>query len=71
MQESLKEENSLCKDTFLYEHFNLPDHSGFLNDVSVTLINKTDPTDATKLEDYWIHTLKTKAPLGLHVEDGL
>ena len=34
-------------------------------------INKTDPTDPTKREDYWIHTLKTKAPLGLNVEDGL
>ena len=54
----------------LYEHFNLPDHSGFLNDVSVTLIDKTDPTDPTKREDYWIHILKTKAPLELNVEDG-
>ena len=27
----------------LYEHFNLPGHSGLLNDVSVTLIDKTDP----------------------------
>ena len=49
----------------------IPDHSGFLNDISVTLIDKTDPTDPTKREDYWIHTLKTKAPLGLNVEDGL
>ena len=53
----------------LYEHFNLPGLSGFLNDVSVTL--KTDPKDPTKRENYWIHTLKTKAPLGLNVEDGL
>ena len=55
----------------LYEHFNLPGHSGFLNDVSVTLIDKTDPKDPTKQEDYWINTFKTKAPLGLNVEDGL
>ena len=53
----------------LYEHFNLPGLSGFLNDVSVTL--KTDPKDPTKRENYWIHNLKTKAPLGLNVEDGL
>ena len=53
----------------LYEHFNLPGLSGFLNDVSVTL--KTDPKDPTKRENDWIHTLKTKAPLGLNVEDGL
>ena len=55
----------------LYEHFNLRGHSGFLNDVSVTLIDKTDPKDPTKREDYWIHTLKIKAPLGLNVEDSL
>ena len=52
----------------MYEHFNLP---GFSNDVSVTLIDKTDPKDPTKGEDYCIDTLKTKAPLGLNVEDGL
>ena len=52
----------------MYEHFNLPGHSGFLNNVSVTLIDKTDPKDPTKREDFWI---QTKAPLGLNVEDGL
>ena len=35
-------------------------HSKFLNDVSVTLIDKTDPRDPTKREDYWILILKTK-----------
>ena len=57
-----------CVQRHLYEHFNLP---GFLNNVSVTLVNKTDPKDPTKREDYCIHTLKTKAPLELNVEDGL
>ena len=55
----------------LYEHFNLPGHSGFLNDVSVTLIDKTDPKDPTEGEDFWIQTLKTKTPLVLNVEDAL
>ena len=32
----------------LYEHFNLPGHSGFLNDVSVILIDKTDSEDPAK-----------------------
>ena len=48
----------------LYEHFTLPGHSGFLHDVSVTLIDKIDPSCPTKLKDYWIDTLKTKAPIG-------
>ena len=49
----------------LYEHFNLPGQSGFLNDISVTLIDKVDPKDPTKQEDYWIHILKSKAWLEL------
>ena len=36
----------------LCEHFNLSGHSVFLNDLSVTLIDETDPKDPTKLEDY-------------------
>ena len=41
-----------CMQRHLYEHFNVPGHSGFLNDVSVTLIDKTDPKGPTKREDY-------------------
>ena len=59
-----------CMQRHLFEHFNLPGHSGFLEDVIITLIDKTDPTCPTKREDYWIHTLNTKAPMGLNVEDG-
>ena len=51
----------------LYEHFTLPGHSGFLH-MSVTLIDKTDPSCSTKREDYWIDTLKTKAPMGLNFD---
>ena len=48
----------------LYEHFTLPGRSGFLYDVSITPIDKTDPSWPTKREDNWIGTLKTKAPMG-------
>ena len=51
----------------LYEHFHLPGHSGFLNDISLTLIDKADPTDPTKWELSWLHILKRKAPLWLNV----
>ena len=54
----------------LYEHFQLPGHTGFLQDTYVTLTNKTDPRAPTKHEDYSIHSLKTKAPMGLNVEGG-
>ena len=65
------ERGEQCMQRHLYEHFNLAGHSGFLNDVSVTLIDKTVFEDPTKREDFWIQTFKTKAPLGLNVEDGL
>ena len=55
----------------LHEYFDLPGHTSFLDDVTVTLIGKTDPRKPTEREDYWIHTLKTKAPMGLNMEDGL
>ena len=34
----------------LYEHFNLPGLSEFLNDVTVTLIDKTD------LKNFWLYS---------------
>ena len=49
----------------IYEHFQLPGHAGFLQDTYVTLIDKTDSRAPTKREDYWIHTLKTKAACDL------
>ena len=60
-----------CMQRHLYERFNLPGHSRFLNDVLVTLIDKTDPKDPTKREDFWIQTPEIKAPPGINVEDGL
>ena len=41
---------------YLYEHFRLSGHSVFLCDVSITMIEKTDPSCPTKREDYWIDT---------------
>ena len=40
----------------------LPGHIDFLQDTYVTLIDKIDPRTST--EDYWIHALKTKTPVG-------
>ena len=65
------ERGQYCMQKHLYEHFDLPGHTSFSEDVKVTLIDKTDPRNPTKREDYWIYTLKTKAPMGLHMEDGL
>ena len=60
-----------CMQEHLYRHFSSPGHRGFLNDVSVTLIEKTDRSNPKKREDYWMKTLKTIAPYGLNVEDSV
>ena len=33
---------------YLYSHFESDGHNGFIEDVSVTLTDKTDGTDSTK-----------------------
>ena len=54
-----------CTQRYLYEHFQLPGHTGFSQDTFVTPSDNTDPRAPTKREDYWIHTLKTKPPMDL------
>ena len=63
---NLIEQRTVCKDTFT----NIFSYQVQLPDTYVILIDKTDPRVPTKREDYWIHTLKTKAPIGLNVEGG-
>ena len=46
------EKGKQCVQRHLYEHFNLLGHSRFLYDASVTLIDKTDPKNPTKREDF-------------------
>ena len=42
------------------------DHNGFLEDTEITFIDKTDPSDPTRREEFWIDTLRTRYPLGLN-----
>ena len=58
-----------CLQEHLFEDFNSEGHNGFLDDVSITMIDKTDAKNPTKREHYWQHTLKTLALHGLNVED--
>ena len=54
---------------YLHSHFESMRHNSFLEDVSVTLIDKTNGSDPTKRETFSMHTLKTSAPYRLNVEN--
>ena len=44
---------------------------GFLGNVSIALIDKTDGKDPKRVENYWIRTLKTYVSFGLNIEDSI
>ena len=50
----------------VFEHFSSNDHNGFLEDCSITLIDKTDGSDPTRREEYWRRVLKTVTPYELN-----
>ena len=56
---------------YLYSHFESEGHNGFLENVSTTLIYKTDGSDPTIRETFWMHTLKKLTPYGHNVENGI
>ena len=61
--------NEPCIQRHLYEHYSSVGHCGFLEHVSITLIDNTDPSDPLKRENYWRRTLCTMAPYSLNIED--
>ena len=50
-----------------FEHFQSPGHTGFIEDVCITLVDKRDPFIPTKCDNYWRQTLKTLALHGLNI----
>ena len=54
------------KQKSLHEHFLRYGHQCFDEDVSICLIDKTDPSDPHRREYYWMRTLKTIAPFQLN-----
>ena len=60
-----------CMQEHLFCHFSMASHDGFLNDVSITFIDKTDPSDPLRREDYWRQLLKTTVTYGLNIEDSV
>ena len=54
---------------YLHDHFISQDHDGLLNNVEVTFIDETDPSDPERGEEFWRTKLCTLAPLGLNIEE--
>ena len=65
------QEYGTCMQQHFFEDFSEEGHHSFLEDVSIILIDKTDPSDPLQRENYWRSTLKTMAPWGMNVEDCL
>ena len=62
-------QRATCMQQYLFNHFYTSDHCCFLEDVSLTFIDKIDPSDLLKREDYWGSLPKTMAPVGLYIEE--
>ena len=57
-----------CMQRHFYKHFQHTSSCCFFSRFDVTLTEKRVPRAPTKREDYWIHTLNTKVPIGLNFE---
>ena len=53
----------------VFAHFSSNDHNSFLEDFSITLIDKSDGTDPTSREEYCRRLLKTVTQYGLNTID--
>ena len=70
MLESLTGKSLVCRNTYI-KHFQTEGHKGFLNEASVTLIDKTDGKDLKKRESHWMRTLKIMKPYRLYIADSV
>ena len=61
-----KEEKIICKSIYVI-NFLSEDHDGLLNNVEITLIDETDPSDPERREEFWRTKLRTLAPMGLNI----
>ena len=57
-----------CMQKHLFKIFNSIGLNGFLNNISIRLIDKTDGKNPKKREDSWVRSLKSYSPVGLYVE---
>ena len=53
--------NKNCMQDYLYCHFESEGYNSFLEDMSIILIDKTDDSDPTKRETFWMYPYKHTA----------
>ena len=58
-----------CMQRYLHEHFLSESDNGVINDVEIMFIDKTDPSEPIRREEFRRTKLKTLAPYGLNVEE--
>ena len=46
-------------------------YNHFIDDVSITLIDKTDGCNPTKRKTFYMHTFKALAPYKINIENGI
>ena len=54
---------------YLHDHFLSEDHDGLVNNVVIIFIDKTDPSDPERREEFWRTKLRTLARHGLNIEE--
>ena len=59
-----KQRGEDCMQKYFHDHFLSEGHNGLINDVDIVFIDKTDPSDSTRREEFWRGKLKTLAPYG-------
>ena len=57
------------KQKYLHDNYLSEDHDGLLNNVEISLIDKTYPLDPERREEFWRTKLRTLTPLGLNIEE--
>ena len=55
---------------YLHQHFLNEGHNGLEYDCEIIFIDKTDLSDPTRRESFWMRVFKTIAPLGLNIDEG-
>ena len=60
-----------CMQEHLYKHFQTAGHKDFLNEASITFIDKTERKDPKTRERYWMRTLKTMELYGLNIAESV